>query len=628
MCGIAGIISYNNAPIEIKFIEQMTRALAHRGPDGEGFHLEKSIALGHRRLSIIDLELGNQPMCNEDGTVWITYNGELYNYRELRKDLLSLGHSFKTNSDTEVIIHSYEQWGEGCLEKFRGMFAFAIANMSARKVFLARDHFGIKPLYYLKGSGCFAFASELAALRLAGDETLSGNLEALDLYLRFQYIPAPHTIFRNVFKLLPAHFMVINFQGTIEKHKRYWTPRFNKPLAASREELLEKIDARVTESVKTHLVSDVPFGVFLSGGIDSTLIAWKMSEILGRQIAAFSIGFNEKEYSELAYAEKAAKELGITLQTEIVSECSLDNLPELVDHYGEPFGDCSIIPTWHVSRLARKSVPMVLSGDGGDEGFGGYDTYNYWMQSDPWGRARQMIMGMHPRSALRDTKRALQYRGIFSKPRIRVGEWEEIMTSMQSYYRRKLWKKGYRYLMKKPCGLFNEASRLVQPCDRFSFAQMIDFHTYLPCDILTKVDVASMYWGLEVRPPLIDRDLFELSASLPPAMKYEYKEGIFNGKLGLKGVLSKKFDSRFIGRPKQGFTIPRYTWFLPGAQASSMLKDIILSENPVIIDLFDISYVRTLMDAHGRDGRDHSGVLWLLLVLFIWFNNNKSISFS
>ena len=465
MCGIAGIIEYNNAPVKNEVIERMTRALAHRGPDGEGFHLEKSIALGHRRLSIIDLELGKQPMCNEDSTVWITYNGELYNYRELRKDLLALGHSFKTNSDTEVIIHSYEQWGEACLEKFRGMFAFAIADMPARKVFLARDHFGIKPLYYRSSGRSFAFASELAALKYAVDEPLSGNLEALDLYLRYQYIPAPHTIYHNVFKLLPAHYMIVGFNGTVEKCERYWTPLFKKPFEAPRDEILERVEARIKESVNAHLVADVPFGVFLSGGIDSTLVAWKMSEILGKEVQAFSIGFDEKEYSELAYAEKAAKELGITLHTEIVSDGSLENLPELVDHYGESFGDCSIIPTWHVSRLARRSVPMVLSGDGGDEGFGGYDTYNYWMQSDPWTRAWQMIKGMHPRSALSDTKRALRYRGIFSKPLIRVDEWEEIMAFVQPYYRRKLWKKEYRYLLKKPCGLFTEASRLSQPCE-------------------------------------------------------------------------------------------------------------------------------------------------------------------
>jgi len=378
--------------------------------------------------------------------------------------------------------------------------------------------------------------------------------------------------------------------------------------------------------VNAHLVADVPFGVFLSGGIDSTLIAWKMSEILGKEVKAFSIGFSEQEYSELAYAEKAAKELGINLYTGIVDERSLENLPELVAHYGEPFGDTSILPTWAVSKLARSHVPMVLSGDGGDEGFGGYDTYNNWMQSNPWGQALRTVISMHPRSALRDIQKALKYRQLNGGMSVR--EWENIVTYMQPEYRSKLWKRPFHYLMKKQCGLFEDASRLTQPCDRFSFAQLLDYHTYLPCDILTKVDVASMYWGLEVRPPLIDREVFELCASLPSGMKYEYLGATFHGKIGLKEVLAKRFDSSFINRPKKGFAVPRADWFRKGARASGMLEEILSAKNSAVQEMFDRSYIRTLIDSHGAGGCDHSGILWLLLVLFLWSENNKTVSFT
>jgi asparagine synthase (glutamine-hydrolysing) len=628
MCGITGIITKNRSPIDRQRIETMTRALAHRGPDGEGFLLRENIALGHRRLSIIDLEFGKQPMSNEDGSAWITYNGELYNYRELKKELQADGHLFRTNSDTEVIIHAYEQWGEECIRRFRGMFAFAMADFTARKIFLSRDQFGIKPLYYRVDDGYFAFASEIEALRLAGGSPLSGDLDALDLYLRYQYIPAPQTIFRNVFKLAPAHFMVITFDGIIEKHERYWTPIFKEPLVESREETIERVNERITESVRAHLVSDVPFGVFLSGGIDSTLVAWKMSELLGREVQAFSIGFSEKEYSELAYAETAARELGIRLHTEIVAEKSLADLPGMVKHFGEPFGDSSIVPTWHVSRLARKYVPMVLSGDGGDEGFGGYDAYNIWMQSNPWRDAVRTLNPLHPRSSMRALAKAFRFRPFNLKTRS-IGEWEEIMTPMQRLYRKKFWKKGYRSLINKQGSLFREASRLAQTCgDRFSYAQCIDYQTYLPNDILAKVDIAGMYWGLEVRPPLIDLKLFEAISILQTGMKYDYRTGAFNGKLALKGILSRRFNREFIERPKQGFTVPRFQWFLPGAQASVMLKEVLSSTGSSVSGLFDISYVNTLLEAHGTNGRDFSGVLWLLLVLFLWFNDNQTIGFS
>ena len=608
-------------------IERMTAAVAHRGPDGVGFLRRDGVALGHRRLAIIDPEGGHQPMSDAEGAVWITYNGELYNYLELKEELQGKGHRFVTNSDTEVVIHAYLEWGAECVRKFRGMFAFGLADFARRKLLLARDHFGIKPLYYRVGPGYLAFASELAALREVDDAEPAGNLLALELYLRYQYIPTPHTVYHDVYKLPTASYLVADFDGAHGEPVKYWDLGFRPEGGRPERDWEEQADEAISESVKAHLVADVPFGVFLSGGIDSSLVALKMSRILERPVQAFAIGFEERRYSELDYARQVAERCGIELHTEVVKGDSLDFLPELIAHYGEPFGDSSAVPTWHVSRLARQHVPMVLSGDGGDEGFAGYGTYDYWRTTDPRARARDSLRSRAPRASFYWARQAVRTR-LTKGSWHDLAEWQDLLYYVNEGGRRALWRDEFHGLIGRGCEAFEQADRRARRHDRVAYAQYLDFQTYLPCDILTKVDVASMYHGLEVRTPLIDLRVMELATRLPLAQRLGA-----NGASGLtpkyllKKILGRSFPPEFIHRRKQGFAIPRDLWFLPGRRPRQMLEEVLLDPGGRLREFFKPGEISAQLDAHTEE-HDNSNALWLLLVLGIWLGQNPHVSFN
>ena len=625
MCGIAGIVRYNEDSIKPSEIEMMTRILSHRGPDGEGFFIHDNIALGHRRLSIIDLDTGKQPMANEDKTIWITYNGEIYNYIELRQELLLKGHHFSTKSDTEVIIHAYEEWDVKCLEKLRGMFAFGIVDLKRQNLFLARDHFGIKPLFYRSGEKYTAFASELLALRKVNDSPPLGNIQAIDFFLRYSYIPIPHTIYKNIFKLPPGTFMTITFDGVRTDPVHFNNISFSKNEEYSDSEWEEKIHNSIKNSVKAHLVSDVPVGVFLSGGIDSTLIALNVKKILNQPVHAFTICFNEKEFSELAYAEFAAKKIGLDLHYEIVTDDALKILPELISHYGEPFGDSSIIPTWCVSQLARKFVPVVLSGDGGDETFAGYDEYIKWVGS----QNISLVIKHYPFSPIFIIKKIFRLlkRKLIETHNSQLLDWESNIICNNNAARIKLWHKKYQYLTDRRCDLFDNESKKAEKFGYLEYAQYLDYQTYLPCDILTKVDVASMYHGLEVRTPLIDVEIFNIASSLPISQKIKYlkKQGSV-GKYILKKILLADFPEDFVFRKKMGFAIPRSDWFLPGHTAQLMLENILNNKQNRLQKFFDVKILQQYMRNHSKKN-DKSGVLWLFLVLGLWLEQNKDIEF-
>jgi asparagine synthase (glutamine-hydrolysing) len=613
-------------------VERMTSAVAHRGPDGVGFLKREGVALGHRRLAIIDPALGQQPMANEDETTWITYNGEMYNYLELKDQLKKRGHRFVTNSDTEVVIHAYDEWGTDCVNEFRGMFAFALADFRRRKLFLARDHFGIKPLYYRLGDGYVAFASELSALRELDDAVPAGSLLAIDLYLRYQYIPTPHTIYLDTYKLPPASSLVVDFDGRHDEPVKYWDLRFQADRGISDEEWAEQLEAVISDSVKAHLVADVPFGVFLSGGIDSSLVAQEMSRILERPVQAFAIGFKEEGYSELEFAEQVAKQCGIELHTATVADDSLDFLPELVAHYGEPFGDSSAVPTWHVSRLARDHVPMVLSGDGGDEAFGGYASYDHWMKTDRMIDARQLMGSAveatrqyHPRRAFYWLRQSVRN---YLRSGNDLSEWQSIIYYVHDQARQTLWKPDYQNFISQKCELFDDADKKARRKDRLTYAQYVDYQTYLPCDILTKVDVASMYHGLEVRTPLIDLRVVDLARRLPLNQRFRRNgSGAQTGKYLLKKLLGKTFPREFVHRKKQGFAIPRDRWFLPGQSARRMLEEVLLDRDSRLFEFFEPSEIRNHIDIHS-ESRDNSNTLWLLLILGLWLQQNPEIHFS
>ena len=373
MCGIYGIIR-NNQNTSIEELQQFTRTMAHRGPDGEGFFIDNNIGLGHRRLSIIDLEQGSQPMKAVNKKFVISFNGEIYNYKELQKQLIYLGYHFQTNSDTEVVINAYQEWGIKNLNMFRGMFAFGLLDYKNKNLLIARDQSGIKPLVYRQEAGFFSFASEIKALDKI-DFQAQGESKALSDFMQYGFIPAPYTIYKNVFKLKAGHYKVISFDGEVSPEQSFWEPSFAKKKQYIKpEEYLKTLEEGITNSVKAHLVSDLPVGVFLSGGIDSTLVALKAKE-LAPNVEAFTISFEEKDYDELEFAKKAAQEIGIKLHTKTLNHSIYKDLPNILSLYDEPFGDDSAVPTWHVSQFAKQKYNVMLSGDGADELFAGYWRY-------------------------------------------------------------------------------------------------------------------------------------------------------------------------------------------------------------------------------------------------------------
>ena len=622
MCGIAGIIRFDHTHADGHAIRRMTDALSHRGPDGGGVLTRGPVALGHRRLSIIDPAAGAQPMCNEDQTVWVTFNGEIYNFAELRAQLEAAGHQFKTRCDTEVIVHGFEQWGTACIRRLRGMFAFAVVDLKTGRGVVARDHFGIKPLVYEATPGQLAFASELSSLRhgVAGDHSLEVDLTAIEFFLRFQYITAPLTIYQGVRKLLPGHFLEFDLHTGAAEPVRYWRMDFAPEHGRSDEDWLNEFDTVLTESVQAQLVSDVPFGVFLSGGVDSTLVAWKMSELLNCPVRGFTIGFEESDHSEIPYARQAAQQIGFELIEQTVHNDFWDKLPSLIGHYGEPFGDSSAVPTWAVSALARSHVPMVLSGDGGDELFGGYHSYTAWLQPSmelSWKRWQQSHSAINARGLARTVAR--QFGGNWN---LQI-EWQRIIQYTTFTLRRNLWRQEHREQINRACLLFDDAHDHAQSCDALAYAQSVDIDTYLPGAILPKVDIASMYHGLEVRPPLLDVKVAQFASRLPAHLRMarDPKHGLV-GKPLLKNLLARKFPEAFVHRKKMGFAMPRDRWLLAGQPGRKLLEDVALPSDSPLHTWFDPATIQAAMDRHVPGHEDGGGTLWLLLVLGLWAREN------
>ena len=630
MCGVVGLIR-NNFAVEKAELETMNNTQVHRGPDGEGYYLDNNVGFAHRRLTIIDKESGHQPMSSINENYWITYNGELYNYKALKKVLEDKGHQFSTKSDTEVVLCAYQEWGTKCLDKFRGMFAFAIHDKINNYVFLARDQFGIKPLMYRLSNEYFAFSSEIKALTKVIGDAPKGSLKSLDIYLTMQYIPAPHTIYKDIFKLPPAHYLIVDDTGKIIEKEKYYDISFNPDNKTSSEDWLIKTDEAITDSVNSQLVSDVPFGVFLSGGIDSTLVALKMSKILDKPLKAFTIGFHEKEYSEIRYAEHAATKMGIELVSEIVSENGVDVMPDLINnHFGEPFGDPSAIPTWFVSRLARKEVTMVLTGDGGDEMFGGYHSYQSWMKNTPENIILNKLKLKQytgiPRYLLGTYKEYLKN----GKSLNNLNEWINLMAYTKSGVREKLWKKEVFSVVSNSIDCFNNAHKIAKKFDRLSYAQYIDINTYLPNDILTKVDVCSMANSLETRPPLIDIELARIVQTLPQKEKNQLHQVEMQGKSILKRLLLGDFSEGFVYRKKQGFSIPFDQWFFKEKENGKLFQHALLNKRSRLHDFFDPKAINELWEGYNKHSGNFNyfGVLWLLFVFSIWLEDNHHIDFE
>ena len=561
MCGIAGIWNYKTGcPADRGRLTAITRLIAHRGPDGEGYYWGPGPGLGHRRLSIIDLEGGHQPMCNEDGSIWIVFNGEIYNYPELREQLRRRGHKFRTKSDTEAIVHLYEDFGENCFSKLRGMFALAIWDERNRQLVLARDRIGIKPLFYGVGKHGIAFGSELKCVRQSGQVSLETEPTAIaDLFTHF-YIPGPKTIYRDAFSLEPAHCLLVTRNG-VRKHK-YWDLQGGTLELKSDRDYEEQLHDILRESVGCHLLSDVPVGAFLSGGVDSGTVVAMMSKLVQDPVVTCSIGFAEEEYNELPQARTVAALFGTDHREHVVTPEPAKVLADLVNFYDQPFPDHSAIPTFYVSHLARQSVKVVLSGDGGDENFGGYRRYLRQLALE---RMRQRIPGLvlKPFQYLPGDRKSNSFfeRAQRFAHQVSVGAREAYlhgMTITDPAMRARLFSNEFKDVLGDydPLDVFRDIYNRAPGSDFLSKIFYLDLKTYLVDDILTKVDRASMANSLEVRVPLLDHRVVEFAYSLPVEMKL--RDG--QRKYLLRKVIARHLPESHLNLQKKGFSIPMVPW--------------------------------------------------------------------
>lgn len=621
MCGIVGLVNQNQKAVDEALLSRMCAAISHRGPDDDGFYVNGSVGLGMRRLSIIDVKGGHQPIHNQDRTAWIVFNGEIYNYRELRADLEKLGHRFYTNSDTEAVVHAYDQYGPDCPKYLRGMFAFAIWNERTSELFLARDRVGKKPLLYAQLDGGLAFASEFSALLLHPKISRDIDTTAIDHYLSFMCVPAPLTAYKQIKKLEPAHSLSWR-KGEI-KIQRYWQPDFSRKLDIGQEEAGERAVELLRDAVKVRLMSEVPLGAFLSGGIDSSAVVALMSQESSEPVKTFSIGFEEQDFNELHHARRVAEHIGAEHHEFIVKPDAMEVLPLLVQHYGEPYADSSAIPTYYVARETRRHVTVALNGDGGDESFAGYTRYAAMQVAEAYRRLPALFrdslikkaVDLLPssetkRSRVRSAKRFLQ---AASLPKVdRYLRWVSVFAPEA---KRDLYSPEWRAetFNANPAALLDPWFKRTNGSGIVDAALEADIMTYLPNDLLVKVDIASMAVSLEARSPFLDHHVIEFAASLPERMKLR---GLTTKYL-LKRVLKKLLPAENLDRRKMGFGVPIGYWFRGKLQP--FLRETILSEKALQRGLFQPQQVKQLVELHTRGERDYSHQLWTLMMLELWF---------
>lgn len=625
MCGICGVVSFQpNRPVDPSILQRMNHSLRHRGPDDEGYYQDAQASLAMRRLSIIDLHTGQQPISNETEDVWVIFNGEIYNFQTVRAELERRGHSFKTQADTEVIVHAYEEYGDECVQHFNGMFAFALWDARRRRLFLARDRLGIKPLYYWAGQDKLVFGSELKALILNPEVPRQIDLGALDLFLALEYIPAPHTIYDGVFKLLPGHTLVVE-NGQLEI-TQYWEVPY-KPVSQNESECAEILSSLLEDAVRIRLISDVPLGAFLSGGIDSSTIVGYMSRHMTEPVQTFSIGFEDDTYNELPFAAAVSKHFGTTHHVEVLNPNYADLAEQLVCQYDEPFADTSSFPTYLVSKMASQNVKVVLSGDGGDELFAGYDTYRAEKINRYYGRLpgalRQGILPrladwLPPQPAKKGTinkiKRMVE--GGALDPSLQHTRWMIFMSQAEkhSLYRSDLRAALASDLTANYLGSYFEKASAF---DRLSQQQYVDLKTYLADDILTKVDRMSMAASIEARVPMLDYHVVEFALNLPPQMK-------LNGsrtKSILRNAVKNLVPGLVLEKPKEGFSIPMKHWLCTSLKP--MMLDLLSKDSIQRHGYFDHQVVATWIREH-LDGRaNHSHRLWALMVFAMWHDNER-----
>src|SRR5262245_45379726 len=620
MCGIAGSLSRSN---QEKTIPLMLEAERHRGPDDWGIWSDDLCVLGHRRLAIIDLsEAGRQPLSNHEGTIWTTFNGEIYNFQPLRRQLETLGYRFRTRTDTEVLVYAYQQWGPDCVKKLRGMFAFAIWDQRRRRLFLARDRTGKKPLFYFHDRSRFVLASELQAL--LADVTIPReiNYPAIDFYLSWGYVPAPQTAYCGVFKLPPAHWMTIDLttDGFVTRLQQYWSLHYGPKSSISEDDAVEALREKLTEAVRIRMISDVPLGAFLSGGMDSSIVVGLMAKLSDRPVKTFSIGFREAAYNELGHAKRVAELWSTDHHQFVVEPDALEVLPLLVRHYGEPYADSSAVPTFYVSKMTRSDVTVALNGDGGDENFAGYDRYLANRIAERLGTlpgagmsarllSRLLPDSLDAKNRLRRTKRFL---AVAAEPMPkRYARWVTYFTdeAKRQLYSRDLCVQlnGFR-----PHEWMDALFMDVQKLDPVDAAMAVDIRSYLPYDLLVKVDITSMANSLEARSPFLDHEVMEFAAQLPVRFKLSGNSSKYLPKRAFADLLPREN----VSRPKMGFGVPIAEWFR--GLLRPLLEDGLLSQRLLHRGYFQPDHVRCLLTDHLERRADHSFQLWNLLMLELW----------
>lgn len=622
MCGITGVFdTRGNRPVKHPVLHRMNNSQAHRGPDEGGLHIEPGLGFGQRRLATIDVATGQQPMFNEDGSVVLVYNGEIYNYRELMVELKAAGHHFRSKSDTEVVVHAWEQWGEDCVKHFRGMFAFALWDRNRQTFFMARDRLGVKPMYYaVLDDGLLLFGSELKSLLAHGGLRRDLDPLAIEEYLSLGYVAEPRTVFKQALKLPPGHTLAIRRGQTVGEPREYWDLHFTLDNPISEADAREELVQRLRESVKLRMIAEVPLGAFLSGGVDSSAVVATMAAVAdGSPINTCSMAFDDPQFNESAFAQIVAERYRTNHRVETVSSDDFDLIDTLARLYDEPYADSSAIPTYRVCQLARKHVTVALSGDGGDETFGGYRRYRLHLMEERMRSAlphgvRRPVFGLlgrlYPKAdwAPRVFRAKTTFEGM---ARSSVEAYFHSMSILRGPMRDRLTTPAFKRLLGgyDAGQVFARHAARADVRDPLSLIQYLDLKTYLVGDINTKVDRASMAHSLEVREPLMDHQLVEWLATLPSSMKVRGQEG----KVLLKKAMEPRLSDDILYRPKMGFSVPLARWFR--GPLKQRVRDTLLGERMAATGWFEREQLRKLVDEHQSGLSDHSAALWSLSML-------------
>ncbi|CAK8725048.1 Glutamine amidotransferase type-2 domain-containing protein [Candidatus Electrothrix aarhusensis] len=614
MCGIAGLIHSNHDTAANEcLVQKMCSVIQHRGPDHTGIWCENRVGLGMTRLSIIDRAGGFQPIHNEDSSMWIVFNGEIYNFKKLRRDLENKGHSFYTHSDTETILHLYEEYGDNCVNHLRGMFAFAIWDGKAQKLFIARDRLGIKPLHYFFDGNCLLFGSEIKSLLQSGVLAPEVDYQSLVYYFFYGYTPDPDCMFKGVSKLPPGHTLV--WQNNKIKVSQYWDVQYRVGPVKSEEYYIERSLEIMRESVRMRLMSEVPLGAFLSGGVDSSLVVALMAQEMSSPVKTFSIGFEEQNYDELHYARMVAEKYGTDHHEEIVRPDAEEVILDLVRQFDEPFADSSAIPTYYVSKMTKKWVTVSLSGDGGDELFGGYTRYREGILSGFSQYVPDALKKIFMKTVVQHLPfscpgiNTLRYLSLPDDEQI-IWKYSKMLSPIHKYV---FTQEMQERALTDPAPPFARYLKKIATMDRASRMQYLDTKTYLPGDILTKVDRMSMLVALEARVPLLDHHLVEFAATIPA--QYKVKNG--ETKYLLKKIAERFLPHEVIYRPKQGFAVPVSQWI--NNEWREMARDLLIGKKALDRHIFNPIFLQQILNEHETGREDRSHAIWTLMVLELWF---------